>query len=926
MKLTPHLPRLSGKPAIRLLLLVVAYVALTGCSSRKNTAANRQYQAFITRYNIYYNGDTHYTETLEAMENGYPDDFSQLLFVHPSHARGAEGAVPPSGDFTRSIEKAQKAIQLRSIRKRPRRTPGSAMTAERRAWLNREEYNPFIHNAWLMLGRSQFMNGDFLGASSTFLYISKHFQWLPDVVTEARIWLARSYCCMGWIFEAESAIDRIDPSQLKSKQTRLVYALTSADIDIRKHDYKAAVPPVELAASLSRGVSKARLRYLAGQLNRETGNLTAAREAFGKVARSNTIPYSTKISARLAMAEVASPAERSKEIDALRRMIRYERNGEYLGGIYTAMGNLRLLQGDTAGAVTDYREAILRSRSDGFDKARAGLALGNLSFARRDYPAAQTYYAEAIPMLPENYPGLDSLRRRSDILDRLADYVRSVELQDSLLRLAAMPEAGRRAAVDRIIGRIKERSRQEADSMARRKYLDNFNPETTLTDPGVSPVMNIQADGQKGAWYFYNKSTVEAGRAEFRRRWGNRRLEDDWRRHNKSRFSLAGGGDDEPAESQQYTDSVKTKQTSDPLDPEYYLAQIPLTPVQKHQAEETIIDGLYNIAQILHNELEDIPAAISAYDSLLKRYPDNIYRQDAYNNIYMIYMRTRQPELADNYRRLIVKEFPDTPLGKAMAADDYSDRLCRAAETEERRYDEIYTAYLENRNDSVHNYYREFSDSYSMSRLMPKFMFVDALAYVTENNPEMFRQRLSELVARYPESDVSPLAAGYIKGIDRGRKLSADGRNPVAMVWNMPLTADSITVVADSVSPGFSSDPESEQLLVLVFPVDSVSANDLLYRVARHNFSSFVVRDFELEQLTFGRLGLLVISGFDNISQINHYRKVMARSGEFTLPEGVRPVVISRADFDVMLAGGYSFDDYFRWQSENPSVIKESEP
>lgn len=925
MNQTPHLPRLSGKPAIRLLLLVVAYVALTGCSSRKNTAANRQYQAFITRYNIYYNGDSHYAETLEKMEQEYQDDFSQILFVHPSHARGVDGAVQPSGDFTRSIEKAQKAIQLRSIRKRPRRTPGRAVSPERKRWLNREEYNPFIHNAWLMLGRSQFMNGDFFGASSTFLYISKHFSWLPDVVTEAKIWLARSYCCMGWTFEAESVIGKIDPSQLKSHQVRLIYALTAADINIRKHDYKVAAEEVKTAAGLSRGVSKARLLYLLGQLNSEAGDISASREAFGKVARSNSIPYSTKINARIAQAEVAPRQELKKETDALRRMTRYERNAGYLGRIYLAMGNLSLLQGDTARAVTDYREAITRSTTDGFDKARAGLALGGLYFVRRNYPAAQKYYADAIPLLPENYPGLDSLRRRSDILDRLADYVRNVELQDSLLRLAAMSDGERRTVVDGIIAEIKRKKRMEADSLARREYLDNFNPEITLTDPGTAPVMDISADTQKGAWYFYNKSAVEAGRADFRRRWGNRRLEDDWRRHNKSRFSLSDSSGDEPAEDQEYAEPVRTKQSFDPLDPEYYLAQIPLTPVQKHQAEEIITDGMYNIALILQNEIEDFPAAISAYSRLLKQYPDNIYRLDSYNNIYMMYMRMGQTDLAENYRQLIVKEFPDTPLGTAMAADGYFDRLCRAAETEERRYAEIYTAYLENRNDSVHRVFSEFSGNYSMSPLMPKFMFVDALAYVTENNPEMFRQRLSELVARYPDSDVSPLAADYIKGIDRGRKLSADGRNPVAMVWNMPLAADSIAAVADTVLPEFSSDPDTEQLLVLVFPVDSVSANDLLYRVARHNFSSFVIRDFELEQLTFGRLGLLVISGFDNISQVSHYRKVMARSRDFELPDGVRPVVISRADFDVMLAGGYSFDDYFRWQSENP-IIKESEP
>ena len=176
---------------------------------KKNTAASRNYSALITRYNIYYNGDKHYKETLADMERNYEDDFTRLLYAHPAEARNNEKAPQPQGDFTRSIEKAQKAIQLRSIKKRPARKPGKSQSAEYKAWLKRDEYNPFLHNAWMMMGRSQYMNGDFLGAASTFFYVSKHFTWLPQTVTEAKLWPARSYCSMDWLFETETIISRV---------------------------------------------------------------------------------------------------------------------------------------------------------------------------------------------------------------------------------------------------------------------------------------------------------------------------------------------------------------------------------------------------------------------------------------------------------------------------------------------------------------------------------------------------------------------------------------------------------------------------------------------------------------------------------------------------------------------------------------------
>ncbi|MDE6120178.1 MAG: tetratricopeptide repeat protein, partial [Muribaculaceae bacterium] len=179
-----------------MLLCAVAFVvvaSLGSCSPNKNNAATRRYQEFITRYNIYYNGDTHYSETLADMEGKYEDDYSRMLFMHPVEAKADESAPQPSGNFDRSIEKAQKAIQIRSIKKKPPRKSGKSKDPKYKEWMKRDEYNPFLHNAWMMMGRSQFYNGDFLGAASTFFYVSRHFSWLPQTVTEARLMQALSY-------------------------------------------------------------------------------------------------------------------------------------------------------------------------------------------------------------------------------------------------------------------------------------------------------------------------------------------------------------------------------------------------------------------------------------------------------------------------------------------------------------------------------------------------------------------------------------------------------------------------------------------------------------------------------------------------------------------------------------------------------------
>jgi hypothetical protein len=147
----------------------------------------------------------------------------------------------------------------------------------------------------------------------------------------------------------------------------------------------------------------------------------------------------------------------------------------------------------------------------------------------------------------------------------------------------------------------------------------------------------------------------------------------------------------------------------------------------------------------------------------------------------------------------------------------------------------------------------------------------------------------------------------------QGRELKADasGKNMRGMIWDIKFSNDSTVTAADSIN--FALNPTDRQLLVFVFPTDKVSSNELLYSIARHNFRSFVVKDFDLEQMNFGRLGMILVKDFENLDELNHYRRVMAASTDFKLPAGVRPVVISVPNFDALLHSGGTLDDYFRF-------------
>ena len=454
--------------------------------------------------------------------------------MHPVEAKEDNTAPQPSGDFNRSIEKAQKAIQLRSIKKKPK-VKGSRNSPKNKEWLRREEYNPFLHNAWMMMGRGQYYNGDFLGAASTFFYISKHFSWLPATVTEAKLMQALSYITLGWQFEAEMIITRIKENELSTKHLRGLYNFVQADFHLHADDYEAALPYLQQAARDASGAQKTRLNFLLGQVLARLGRNDDAYAAFARAASSSSTTYRTKFNARIKQSEVFTGDNIEPEVRALRRMTRYDRNSEYLDQIYYAIGNLYLSRGDTTNAIANYVTANEKSTRSGVDKAINQETLGRLYFEQGRYDLAQPSYSEAVPLLPAGYPDLERIRRRSDVLNELAVYSGNVTLQDSLLRLAAMPESERMAVIERIIEELKETERRQAEDAEREEFLANQAAQGNQLQDNTTQSFVINSDN---SWYFYNTATRNAGRTEFQRRWGSRKLEDNWRRRNKATFSV----------------------------------------------------------------------------------------------------------------------------------------------------------------------------------------------------------------------------------------------------------------------------------------------------------------------------------------------------------------------------------------------------
>ena len=191
------------------ILLLCAYATMhTACSTQKNTWASRSFHQTKTKYNIYYNGNISFAEGEDAIREANEDDYSTVLNLYP--VSNHEAAKAATSQMDRTIEKCRKCIKLHSIKARPKvNQEKRRKDPEYKAWLEQEEFNNQMGKAWLLLGKAEFHKGDFLGSISTFNYIARHYAYDKDIVAQCQLWSARAYAELGWLYEAEDVLRKV---------------------------------------------------------------------------------------------------------------------------------------------------------------------------------------------------------------------------------------------------------------------------------------------------------------------------------------------------------------------------------------------------------------------------------------------------------------------------------------------------------------------------------------------------------------------------------------------------------------------------------------------------------------------------------------------------------------------------------------------
>lgn len=818
-------------------VLILLGLILSSCSTQKNTRATRSYHQTKVKYNILYNGNIAYEEGLKAIRDANTDDYSRILNLYPVSNHQAAAAAASQMDKT--IEKCRKCIKLHSIKAKPKRDPKKANDPKYKLWLQSEEFNAAMDEAWMRLGEAEFHKGDFLGAVSTFNYIIRHYQNNPDIIARCQLWIARAYAEMEWQYEAEDILNRVQIDALSRKHARL-YSAVKADVLLKGEHWHEAIPFIKLAIPYEkRKIYRPRFAYVLAQLYEREGKQDEAIQAYKSVVHMAP-PTEMEFNANIHMAELSGKSA----IRKLRAMTRQSKNKDRLDQIYGTIGNIWLAQRDTAQALEMYQTAIKESTQGGTAKAAILVRAGDIYFEQRAYVQAQPCYREAVTIITaESNKDFARIQKRSEVLDELIVSYTQAQLQDSLQRLGHMTEEEQRAIVDKIIADLIEAEKQDSIQAAQEAR------ELARGDEGPRSVntMNMLGGGaQKGEWYFYNPQLIKQGQQEWRRRWGNRPLEDNWRRQNKQVLisdDMSSSLNDENDTTALAADSTAfvPRLETDIHEPEYYLQQIPRTEEDYITSDSIWREAMVALYYIYRDRLEDEDQAQET-------------------------LRQLDDRLGTHPSVLAIHE--DEALRALRYDEAYIARMRKMIDEQDSLYSATYTAYRQGQYATVKANKQYAQTNFPQSRLMPRFLFLNAVSVARTEGQEPFIAELQELVENYGSTELGTMAKDMLAMMGQGMESQKGGStSDLSELRNQSEQSDN-TNTSDS-QQEWSEDRKQPSVVVMILPTaDEQALNDLQYEVALFNFSQFLIRDFELQKMPiWGEKAALRISGFNDLDE-----------------------------------------------------------
>lgn len=809
----------------------VALLLLTSCKTNKNTFIHRGYHNLTARFNGYYYATESIREGEEKIRTSYKYDYDRLLpvFLVPTN----ESAKATFPEFDKAIKKSSNCIQRHTIKDKKR--VYEITTAGR-----------WIDNNWNVIGISHFYKREFFSGIEAFEYVIRSYKSKDKY--KAMIWLARSYNEIGAPSQAEPIISMLKEDKKISKYAIKELPAVQADYYIKRGMYKEAEAALLIALKGGEPTKKSAFANLLSVIKTRPSKKTRARYSFilaqlyeEKKDNRKAIQYYQKVislkpdyefvfqakmkQARLFDVKSGNIAKLKRE---LMKMTRDVKNTEYLDIIYYTLGEIFEKEKNVDQAIVNYKLSVKNSTQNPKQKALSYLKLGEINFEQANYTAAGGYYDSTMITLPKDYKDYSIISKRKETLETLIGYIRTIQREDSLQRVAKMTVNDRTQFIEKMIKKMEEdeeRKKEEAEAL----LAQNSNPNNNTFPNNGLP--NLSSGGAKGDWYFYNQTTLSFGVNDFIKKWGNRKLEDNWRRSQKA---LSFDSQSNPSDSAgTVAGNNKPKSSTNKKTVDYYLTDLPLSDSLLQKSDKRIIDAFYNLGSTYKEDLNNNKKAIAAFEELNKRYTDHKYKVSTYFQLYRIFESVKNKEQADYYKNKLLNEYPNSEYAQIIKNPKYiSEKNAQKGEVE-LFYNDTYNEYSSSNYSLAYSKCSEAETKFGKNDFAPKFAFIKAMCVGKLKGADSLETALKQVQVYYPKDAVSKQAQDILE-----------------VLYNLKHPSEATGTV--NKTDTFSLDLNSPHLIVAICPDDAAIANGFKAALADFNDTYYSNANLSISSSLFG--------------------------------------------------------------------------
>lgn len=649
------------KQQLHITIIITLLIFYSSCSTKKKTYVHRKYHDITARYNGYFNGKESLKYGLKKIEKEHKNDYSKILTVFktkPIYQSKTHHAY-----MDKAIKKGSKVIQKHSIN------------------IGKKEYCKWIDDSYFLIAQSYFYKAEFLEAKKTFEYIKNNYK-KTDIAYESKLWIVRCYIEMEKYLLAESMLDelRIKKQFPKNLQTEL--HLIRADLHLRQNLTSEALDELKSACNIIKGKNKkARYHYIIAQIYQEAYNKNQAKKYYEMVLNTNS-EYEMIFNAKMNLALSTSNKNDLLQMkQSLVKMTKDEKNKDYLDRIYFTLAELYLLEKDTIKAIENYQLSTVNSIDNELQKSLSFLQLGKIKYNNKNYPQAKIFYDSAYIFMPEDHSKYFTVKEKQQVLESLINQLNTISLEDSLQKLSSMSVNEQKEIIKKIIDEIIQKEQQELINQQNLSYNNQQGRDGRNNNFGE----NVSG----GKWYFYNPATLSFGLSEFRKKWGKRKLEDNWRRSNKKSINT---------EEQDSISTNKSNQNTNEKSEDYYLSKIPKTKKEIEESNRKIINAYYKASTIYKDDLNELLDSEKMLLELTNRFPENKeFGPIAHYLLYKMQINYSDTKAQKTKEKLITL-FPNSNYAKTLVDTNYARNIKKIKLQKEEEYARVFEMYRNNKN------------------------------------------------------------------------------------------------------------------------------------------------------------------------------------------------------------------------------------